>query len=117
MVTKDSTYGVEMLKRQPISDVAMVQTEFRVIWIPQDPADLNFTFLTPRDSGAMAVVFQGCTPSTTIGVVESWINLEYVPDEGYLNVVSQQRSQEPSSRVEQMDRLVSENPNIMTAAT
>jgi len=78
---------------------------------------LNFTFLVPRDSGAMALIFQGCTPSATIGVVEAWVNLEYVPDEGYLNVVSQQRSQEPSSRVEEMDRLVSEDPGIMTTAS
>lgn len=61
----------------------------------------------------LAVAFTGCKAAETIGIVESWVNLEYIPDEGYLNMVSQERSREPSRNVEQMDRLVSTEPTLM----
>lgn len=83
-----------------------VDSEFRVIWIPQDPNDLNFSLLVPRESGVLAVSFSGCKPGETIGVIEAWCNLEYIPDETYLTVVSQSRSVEPTKNIEKLDRMV-----------
>jgi len=35
----------------------------------------------------IAVNFQGCIPGITLGYVETWTNIEYLPMEAYLNIV------------------------------
>jgi len=35
-------------------------------------------------------MFEGCTPNTRIGLVETWTNIEYLPTESYLTVVPQE---------------------------
>lgn len=114
MLTKDGTYSKADIERQPISSVDRIDKEFRVIWIPSDPNDLNFKLLAPLQSSNLAIVFAGCEPGTVIGVVEVYTNLEYIPDEGYQNIVSQGRSEEPTTVVDSMDRALTRNPNLMT---
>jgi len=71
------------IDKYPNSQRVRADEGLRIVWYPRDPADLNYQLLTPLMKGIIAFYATGMSPSSTVGIIETWTNLEYYPSLGY----------------------------------